>query len=63
MIFIIINIVVAAIVLGFIGWAATQVEFIKPWAKLVQGACAVIFFVVLIYAMTGLIGGPVYRPL
>jgi VIT1/CCC1 family predicted Fe2+/Mn2+ transporter len=57
MLVIILEVIVAALVLGLVWWLVTQIPGFGPFARIVQVVCVVLFVIWIIYILMGLVGG------
>jgi hypothetical protein len=56
MLAILLQLVVAAIVIGLILWLIQQIPGVAPFARIIQVVCICIFVIYVIYILIGLLG-------
>jgi cation transporter-like permease len=57
MIAILLQLVIAAIVLGLIVWLVSQIPGVAPFANIIRVVCICIFVIYVIYILMALLGG------
>lgn len=57
MIAILLQLVIAALVLGLICWLVGQLPFFQPFAHIIQVVALVLFVIWIIYILMGFLGG------
>jgi VIT1/CCC1 family predicted Fe2+/Mn2+ transporter len=56
MLSLLLQLVIAAIVLGLVWWLVAQIPPMAPFAHIIQVVCIVIFVIYVIYILMGLVG-------
>lgn len=57
MITILLELLIAAIILGLILWVAQQIPFLAPFVNIVRVVVIAVFCIYVIYVLMGLLGG------